>query len=176
MTATTSKRSSEDRQRVFFALWPDAATARALAERVGELGIQGRAVAPERLHLTLAFYGACDVATRDALFERAATVEGDAFEMVFDRVGYFGRSRAVWLGASSPPRAVFELAASLVDRQRIDPPAFKPHITLQRRAERPDTDSITPVHAAFDSFTLTVSGDHGRPGSYQHLGRWPLGV
>lgn len=163
-------------QRVFFALWPSVDTAAVLRERADALGLAGRPVAAERLHLTLAFHGRCQPETITRLAERAARVEVPALMLGFDRVGFFSRSQTVWLGASEPPTAVYELAEYLAGDELVDRQAFKPHITVARRAERPTAGSIRPVCATFDSFTLTASGDGGGPGVYHTIGRWSLGA
>ncbi|WP_458527413.1 2'-5' RNA ligase family protein, partial [Onishia taeanensis] len=47
------------RHRLFLALWPDPAVREALSSTAGQahLACRGRPVAPEQLHLTLAFLG-----------------------------------------------------------------------------------------------------------------------
>lgn len=162
-------------QRVFFGLWPSVEVAETLRKRADGLAISGRPVATDRLHLTLAFHGHCDAAEIERLASRAGQTRCPAFDLVFDRVGFFPRSGVVWIGPGSPPSTVFELARSL-SGDRIDYSAFKPHITAYRRASQPETRSITPVRARFEQFCLVASGQAGRPGPYRKLASWPLKV
>lgn len=168
-----AKESGHGNRRVFFALWPEAPVAAAIDTRIAALEPGGRPVGRTRLHLTLAFHGACDNARIAKLQARAARLSVPRFELVLDRAGCFRRAGVVWLGASRPPAALARLARELAD-DAVDSPAFRPHITIARKARPFRPTSIAPIPWFVDRFSLVESGSHGAPGAYRRLGSWPL--
>ncbi|MES1935125.1 RNA 2',3'-cyclic phosphodiesterase [Salinisphaera hydrothermalis] len=161
------------RQRLFFALWPPADAAERIAEIGRTLDGPGAVVPCDKLHVTLAFHGACDPAGRDALLARAEHVTIAPFDLVFDRLDGFDKPRLIWLGLSRPPAALFELAEFL-RADTLDPRAFVPHITLQRRAGPISARPVAPIAWTAREFVLAESGARGVPGGYRILARWPL--
>jgi len=77
---------------------PDAVTAR-LA--LTQPGLPGRPVAPETMHLTLAFFGETDEATAGDLHAALGAVRCPGFDLWLDGVGAFGGAR---------PRSIHALA------------------------------------------------------------------
>ena len=69
-------------RRLFFALWPDPALQAAIAETGERIArtrkIEGRTIAPERLHLTLLFLGEVAADAEKRLIAAAGRVEGRA--------------------------------------------------------------------------------------------------
>ncbi|KQW89206.1 hypothetical protein ASC94_22445 [Massilia sp. Root418] len=136
--------------KLFFALWPDEDTRAALA------GLQplapGRAIAPAKLHLTLAFLGQQPAA---ALAPLLAILEGLAvpeLRLRIDCLGYFQRPRIAWAGMSTPPPALLALQAELMARleaagfSAATHGQFKPHVTLARDAQSaPPATPFAPV-------------------------------
>lgn len=127
--------------RLFFALWPDAATRAALASwsRTIQPLSGGRATRAETLHLTLAFLGATDAARLPALEAAAARIRTRPFVLALDEAGLWSANRIVWAGASSIGPALGELVADLraaltEAAVHFDPKPFVPHITLIRKA------------------------------------------
>jgi len=92
-------------RRLFFALWPDAATRAAIEARRDALGALSKRVVPAaNFHVTLVFLG-------DQPAERLASIEDDAerirprcrgFALRMDRFGWFARARVAWLGGQPP--------------------------------------------------------------------------
>lgn len=161
------------RQRLFFALWPPADVAERIAEIGRTLDGPGTTVPRDKLHVTLAFHGACDAAEREALIARAERVTIAPFDLVFDRLDGFDKPRLIWLGLSRPPAALFELAEFL-RADTLDPRAFVPHITLQRKAGPIAACPVEPIAWRAREFVLAESGAQGVPGGYRILARWPL--
>ena len=136
--------------KLFFALWPDEDTRAALA-RLQPLA-PGRAIAPAKLHLTLAFLGQQPAA---ALAPLLAILEGLAvpeLRLRVDTLGYFQRPRIAWAGMSAPPPALAAMQAELMARLQeagfsaATHGEFKPHITLAREAKTaPPETSFEPV-------------------------------
>jgi 2'-5' RNA ligase len=153
-----------DKQRLFFALRPDAGTRAALARVAGNIPKdQGRAVNIDNLHITLSFIGEVDGERRACLEQAAAGAAIVPFTLSLDRLGYFAKTRVVWLGASSTPPELTEAVKSLNRALRRcghkpERRPFVPHVTLARKA-RPLRESIEfePVRWEVNRFSLMQS-------------------
>ena len=133
--------------RVFIALeLPDHMVAQVavLARQLGDR-ISGRLMKPDTYHLTLAFLGELDEQqVRDAMAALDdAAVDRAAIPLVPDGLGKFGKPHdaTLWLGISTA-QELMDLAeavrAELAARDLpFDRKAFRPHITLARRAKLP---------------------------------------
>jgi len=170
---------SRDRHRVFFALWPDDATrsaiSRATRSAVQESG--GRPIAKERLHLTVAFLGELTAAGLDAA-RAVPPISVGAFELTLGALGVWPESKVLWLAPLDPPEALMELEARLWGRLgergfRAADRAYRPHVTLARRARPPDA-RVEPVRWAVSELALVESFPAGRRAHYEVLERWPL--
>ncbi|NDV11246.1 RNA 2',3'-cyclic phosphodiesterase [Crenobacter caeni] len=171
--------------RLFFAAWPDDACRHWLDQQVERLhdACHGRQVPPRQLHLTLAFVGEVDPARLCDVYavgERVAA-EAEACRLRLARL-------AVWpngIGCALPARVPGRLArlaralngaladAGLPHEAR----AFKPHLTLLRKAQAgeagvPHPDA--PALFAVDHLSLVVSRLTRSGPIYQELRRWPL--
>ncbi len=137
---TTEPRApSSEAARLFLALWPGAAAREALQQwRDAWHWPAGAApVRDDKLHLTLHFIGNVP---RDRLseIEAALAVPFAAFDLAFGRATLWPHGLAVLQSLSTPARLI-ELHASLREAlQRRQLPtedrAFRPHVTLARRA------------------------------------------
>jgi 2'-5' RNA ligase len=117
--------------RLFFASWPCAGVAAALARWAGEVGkaCGGRATRQELIHLTLSFLGDADpVAARDL----ARSVRCAASSFPLERSRYWAHNRIVWVGPAQTPPALAQLARSLGEQRE-----FGAHVTLIRDARAP---------------------------------------
>lgn len=167
--------------RVFFALWPDADTAAVIDQAADVLGCGGRRIKRERLHLTLAFIGLIEQSAISDLCYQAVAVPVPPFTLVLDRIGYFKKPQLLWLGSSSTPPELTELAAAVsglsgASAGNAPASAFRPHVSLARRAKRPnDMARVTPIKWRVREFCLVESGRDGTPGGYSVQSRWRLG-
>ncbi len=125
--------------RLFFALWPDEALRRALADRVQPLlpADLGRPVPPQNLHVTLAFLGNVAPDRIPLLEGLAEKLAWPAVDVVFDRLGVWPKARLLCLEAATPPEALIAAVAQLHDSLReagfeIERRPFRMHITLVR--------------------------------------------
>jgi len=102
-------------RRVFFALWPDPGWCEPLLDAAQPLlaGAAGRPLAQVDLHVTLCFVGAVDEPMVERLRERAASIESDGFELLFDAFEYWPRARILAATCSSAPAAADALASAL---------------------------------------------------------------
>ena len=170
---------------LFFAVVPDpvdAARLHAHARRVeGRLGVAGRALEPERLHVTLHLVGGYVDEPAQVEIARwcraAAAVRRAPFEVVFDRVASFGGEGHPLVFTSSDGAGLQALHETLgmalantgerIKRQRITP-----HMTLSYRGKRLAETAIEPVRWHADELVLIDShvGEH----VHEVIGRWPL--
>jgi RNA 2',3'-cyclic 3'-phosphodiesterase len=128
-------------RRVFFALWPDPGwQQRLLAAVSGPMAAcGGRPVAGVDLHVTLCFVGAATEADLSGLCERAATLQSAEFELEFDALEYWSRSRVLAVTCTHLPEAAAALAGALRSAAcslwlRPSEQALRPHVTLVRAA------------------------------------------
>ena len=177
--AETAAAAEPRRRRVFFALWPDAATRSSLvrATRRAVRLCGGRPIAKDRLHITVAFLG--ELAAED--FERARTVmpiQVGAFDLTLDTLGLWPQARVLWLAGRSVPPALNELERRLWDALgqlgfAREPRIYRPHLTLARRA-RPVEEAVDPVQWHVAELALVESLPDGRNIHYEVLESWPL--
>jgi 2'-5' RNA ligase len=128
--------------RLFFALWPDPATAGALLQR--QSAIAGKLVQLDRLHLTLAFLGPRPAAELPALRRILQRVPARSMTLELDLYGYFNGPRIAWAGMRTPPPPLLQLQHALMAElmaEKIFHPGraerFRPHVTLARKALPP---------------------------------------
>ena len=163
--------------RLFFAVWPEPAAARALA-RVGEslAGLAGgKPVPAEKIHMTLAFLGSLDEEEVGGAVAAAAGVKSAPISMAIDSVGSFRRAGVGWAAPSQPCAELASLqealAAGLRARGfRLEDRAFTPHATLVRKIGKPVPRAPMPgIRWRSRALTLVEStGD----GSYEVVESW----
>jgi 2'-5' RNA ligase len=167
------------RQRLFFALWPDAGVRDALAELAARL--PARTVAPDNLHITLAFVGLRTAEERDCMERAAAAVEEASFSLVLDYLGAFPKNQAQWVGTQHTPGALKRLVDALgtallpcgVERETR---RFTPHVTLARHVKNPIFQSIDePIEWKIGEFVLAQSLQDDAGVYYKIISRWALG-
>jgi len=167
------------RRRLFFALWPDEPTrhavVRATRRAVRECG--GKPTPRSNIHVTLAFLGPVDAEdlARIVVLEPPPCAP---FELVLDRLGYWERSRVLWLAPSEAPAVLRSLERDLWDRLvalgfERERKAYAPHVTLARKARGVDDDVgrvVWPVHG----IALVESQTGPRHSRYTVLKSWPF--
>lgn len=170
-------------KRLFFALWPDDKTRRAIQEATRTLvqHCDGRPVPPENFHVTLAFLGQQPGDLLDDITAVARDIlVGDLkLELELDKLGYWPKPRVVWLGSSAKSRSLDSLAASLwagLEGLGVAPDkrALYPHITLCRKARRPPPLNLSRTLAwRADNFVLVQSVTAERGAQYTVLEQFP---
>lgn len=167
--------------RLFFALWPPAQTARALAAWAREVqqGAGGRATAEEAIHLTLAFLGEADA---DRATAAARRVRGEIFELPIDTCRYWPHNNIVWVGSRAMSNALKNLVGSLHRTLRgeafvLEERPFAAHVTLIRKASPPEALPELPSVAWPVTELVLVRSTPAAAGSrYEILERFPLGA
>jgi RNA 2',3'-cyclic 3'-phosphodiesterase len=135
--------------RLFFALWPDDATASALMQLQSPM--RGRTIPYANLHLTLVFLGQQPAARLPEFKDILARLPRTDISLILDRLGYFQRKRIAWVGPSEAPGALLALQSALVQSLRDRAVVFnsehnyKPHVTLARDASLPADMTFDPI-------------------------------
>lgn len=130
--------------RLFFALWPDAATRAVLADTTQALCGHGvRPTHSENLHMTLVFLGTVPSALETRLcqaIDAPRAISTSAFDLHLDHVGTWKRTAVHWLGPAVLPPVLSELVFDLRRRcddagVQYDRRVYRPHVTFARTAQ-----------------------------------------
>ncbi|QUJ67050.1 RNA 2',3'-cyclic phosphodiesterase [Photobacterium sp. GJ3] len=142
---------------------------------------RGRVVPDANLHLTLAFLGQVTEAQQQQLIQATEQLTIPAFNVVFNFIRYWKRSRVIWMGAEQSPPALLQLAEQLGEIAEAtglprDTRQYTPHITLKKNVrQRPVLDSLSPdFHFHFQRFGLYISEVDGPGVRYRLVNQWPL--
>jgi 2'-5' RNA ligase len=173
--------SESERQRLFFALWPDDATRDALI-RSGKWFYRhwgGRRMRADTLHITLSFLGSTPGEQLEVLFACADAVQTDAFDLILDHAGYWRHNRIGWLGTSQTPPQYLELVSALnAVLQRagfpVDLRPHVPHVTLLRNTAGGEAPACIPIRWPISDFVLVSSRTESDGAHYEVIRRWPL--
>jgi RNA 2',3'-cyclic 3'-phosphodiesterase len=165
--------------RLFFALWPPAGAARALAEWANAVRNEtgGRAIAPETIHLTLAFLGEADP---DGAIAAARRVRGKSFGLPVDDARYWRHNRIVWVGPQTMPEPLRQLAADvrrelLLEKFAMEEREFAAHATLIRKAGAPKSLPPLPIlDWPAREFVLVRSAPASGGSRYEVIERFPM--
>jgi 2'-5' RNA ligase len=162
--------------RYFFAVWPPAKTAAALAQWASVL--EGRVTPAAKIHLTLAFLGT--VAAEKAI-AAARRVEGRSHVLPIERTGYWRHNKIVWAGPRETPSALAALVESLhLELYRaeyiLERRPYAAHVTLARGAAPPRRElaPLPKVEWPVAEFTLVRSTNSAKGSVYEALERFPL--
>ena len=171
--------------RLFFALWPDKAARKALAQLAVEIARDGHGRVPREsnLHLTLAFLGDVPAQRIDALVALGARVSATSgpFPLALERVG--GTSyRIAWIAPAEIAEPLHALQSALAEalaaedfpRERR---MFRPHVTLARDCTRSTRHGrIPPIGWRVERLSLVASTLQSGGSEYREIGGWPLGA
>lgn len=170
-----------DRQRMFLALWPDAAVRKSFVEIRSAMHFRrGRMVHPLDLHITLVFLGMVDAVQLPCVEAVAGRQDGDAFDLSIDHTGYWPRARVAWCGPAEVPLPLQSLVDGLQRDLRacgFEPEArpYRPHVTLARDARGGATGPLVPpVVWPCNRFVLVTSTGAREPPRYEVVRQWPL--
>ena len=120
-------------------------------------------MAPDNLHITLCFIGEVDRRQLHLFAEAAEDVRAEATTLVLDRLGYFARSRILWLGCTRTPAPLQDMVASLNNAlskrgYRPERRPFQAHVTLLRNAKPlRQLPRFPPVDWRINGFVLVES-------------------
>jgi 2'-5' RNA ligase len=173
--------------RLFFAIFPDPATAADIARQAGVFRaahqLNGRLLSPERFHITLHHLGDHAGVRRDIVAmagEAAEAITIAPFEVAFDRAASFhngGNNPFVLQGGEGlEALKAFQrdlgLAMARAGLGKLADKSFTPHVTLLYDRRLVAEQAIAPIRWTAGSFTLV----HSLLGRTEHvaLGNWPL--
>jgi 2'-5' RNA ligase len=175
--------------RLFFALFPDDDVAVEIAELTrrlrGELGLKGKPIATDRLHVTLHFLGDFPGLPKEIIASASAAAESltsHQFEVMFDRVMSFAgkpHNRPFVLrggdGLVGLTRFQGELAMAMAksgQAARAPRASFTPHVTLLYDDLTVAEQPVASVRWTVRELVLVHSVlDQNR---HVHLARWSL--
>jgi RNA 2',3'-cyclic 3'-phosphodiesterase len=167
-------------ERLFFALWPDDAARRRIAEDISPTLQAGKAQRPDQWHVTVVFLGDIEAHRKPAVLACAGRAQVPAFTLRFDAVEYWRRARVVCLTASVTPAPLAELAARLRAALQesnfpLDTRPLRPHVTLARKVNSaPARAGTQPIAWPVDRFTLVRSVTDPAGSRYEPLHWWNL--
>lgn len=166
--------------RLFFALWPDDNSRRALATEAQRLApcCGGYPLPAANMHITLGFLGGVDDVRAEALAALVRDWPSVQGEWRLDALGHFPQPHIVWAGSHAPDPTLSAHHAELwqaLSRYGFSPPqrSFTPHVSLVRKAERPAPAGAlsAPVVWRYDHLALVESRRHGENSYYRTLSR-----
>ncbi len=169
--------------RLFFALWPPAATVAALAAWAEEAQKQtgGRLTRPESIHLTLAFLGEVAEERVENAIRAAKSVRGERHALPIEHARVWSHNHVAWVGPKQTPAALESVVQSLRAQLRsegfvLESRPFAAHLTLVRKAKRPTRLPPLPqVEWPVDEFTLVRSSLSRNGSTYEVIARFPIG-
>jgi type IV pilus assembly protein PilA len=163
--------------RLFFAVWPPAASARALAEWARQAGraTGGRTTAEGNIHLTLAFLGEADEAKAAAAARR---VKGEAHELPIEEARQV--RDMVWVAPRETPAPLLELFKKLefalyANDFALERQPFAAHVTLIRKARAAALPALPKVDWPVREFSLVRSEISSKGAKYEVAERFSLG-
>jgi RNA 2',3'-cyclic 3'-phosphodiesterase len=164
--------------RIFFAVWPPADTARALARWALETQRQtgGSATQESKIHLTLAFLGDAD---HERAIRAARRVQGAAHALPIEQARYWRDNRIVWAGPRETPPPLLALFKQLElqlykEDFMLERRPFAAHVTLIRKARAAALPPLPAVDWPVFEFVLVRSALSAAGSSYEVLERFPL--
>jgi len=164
--------------RLFFALWPPAEAARALARWAHEAqrATGGKTIDEAKIHLTLAFLGEADPA---GAIRAARKVKSVRHALPIEEARYWRESGIVWAGPRETPPALKALVESLglqLYREEfiLERRPFAAHVTLIRKARAAKLPPLPALDWPVDEFLLVRSSLSPAGSTYEPLERFAL--
>ncbi len=164
--------------RIFFAIWPPAAAARALAQwaREAQRLTGGTLTAEEKIHLTLAFLGEADH-TRAIAAGRC--VQAEPHTLPVEEARYWRDNHIVWAGPRDTPAPLAELFKRLElalykEDFILERRPFAAHVTLIRKARAAQLPPLPAIDWPVREFLLVRSKLSSAGSAYEPLERFAL--
>jgi 2'-5' RNA ligase len=164
--------------RLFFALWPPAETADALAAwaHAAQRLTGGRPTDAAKIHLTLAFLGDADPRRAVIAARRAA---GAVHDLPIEHARHWRENNIVWAGPRETPLALAALFKSLsleLYREEfiLERRPFAAHVTLIRKARAARLPPLPAVEWPVREFLLVRSSLSSKGSTYEPLEHFAL--
>lgn len=164
--------------RIFFAVWPPAAAAHALAQwaREAQRSTGGRATEESKIHLTLVFLGAADPGKA---IRAAGRAQGVAHSLPIEQAKHWPRNDIVWAGPRETPSPLLDLFRKLEfelykDDFALERRPFAAHVTLIRKARAASLPPLPALDWPVREFMLVRSALSSKGSTYEPLERFSL--
>ncbi len=181
MISDNSSSTTTETRRLFLALWPPPELAHELYALAGKnLRARGRRVAPENIHLTLAFLGSVDASFRQCAEQAASTLHVAAFTLVLEEIGCWPRTGILWAGTGQTPQPLLTLVQGLFAGlsgcgYQPEKRPYAAHLTLARKVHRwKENRRIGPLPWDVTQFCLVQSRTQPEGAHYEILRTWEL--
>jgi len=165
--------------RIFFAIWPPADAARALAQwaREAQRKTGGKPTDESKIHLTLAFLGEADP---ERALRAAGKVQGAAHSLPIEEARYWRENHIVWAGPRETPpplRALFDTLSIELYREQfiLERRPFAAHVTLIRKARAATLLPPPALDWPVREYLLVRSSLSSNGPTYEPLERFALG-
>lgn len=170
-------------ERLFFALWPDAATRADIARRLPAWseGLDGRLQRPDQWHVTLAFLGNVGSEHRDALLEAGARLTLPPCQLRFELFEHWRKPQVACLVATVVPAPLVHFVGQLRTAVTtlgfdLESRPFRPHVTIARKVQSADDFAVTPpVLWRTTGFALVRSVSAPAGSRYEPVHCWNCG-
>lgn len=164
--------------RIFFAAWPPAEAAGALARWAQKVQSRtgGRLTDESKIHLTLAFLGQADP---QKAVSAARRVNGKAHSLPIEEARYWRENHIVWVGPRQTPpplQALFEQLSVELHREdfTLERRPFAAHVTLIRKARAAKLPPLPALEWPVREFLLVRSALSSKGSTYEPLERFSL--
>jgi 2'-5' RNA ligase len=164
--------------RIFFAVWPPAETARALAQwaREAQRGTGGKPTDEAKIHLTLAFLGDADA---QRAIGAARRVTANTHGLPIEQASYWRHNQIVWVGPRETPpplQALFDRLSEELYREEfiLERRPFAAHVTLVRKARAAALPPLAALDWPVREFLLVRSSLSSKGSTYEPLERFAL--
>lgn len=166
---STPEKNRHKTLRLFFALLPDEKTQKELQH--WQAYVSGKKTPLENLHLTLFFLGNQPEKHLPAFRRFMDRTLFEPFEIRLDKIGYFPKIGLSWAGPSVTPSTLaslfqqtrqFLVPAYLKDKNEH----FRPHVTLARHSDKPETVITSPIEWNVTRFVLMESSPGNASGKH----------
>jgi 2'-5' RNA ligase len=168
-------------RRLFLACWPDQALQDLLYSLAQRLQKKhgGRKTARENIHLTLIFLGQVQQHREQQLRNQLRTLDVKQFDLELDEAGAFTHCRINWVGPRIIPKGLKDLHQALKHISHdlgfhTGERAYKPHVSLLRKAKTRPEHAIDPIPWKVDRYCLIESKLKGNGVQYEILEEFQL--
>ena len=151
-------------RRLFLACWPDQTLQELLDSLAQRLQKKhgGRKTARENIHLTLIFLGQVQQHREQQLRKQLRTLDVKQFDLELDEAGAFTHCRINWVGPRIIPKGLKDLHQALKHISHdlgfhTEERAYKPHVSLLRKAKTQPEHAIEPIPWKVDRYCLIES-------------------
>ncbi|WP_428354812.1 RNA 2',3'-cyclic phosphodiesterase [Methyloprofundus sp.] len=165
-------------KRLFFALWPSDETRKQLNSFNQSIAQNGlRKLKADNLHITLLFLGNTCAITEILLRKKADSIRVQPFVLTLDQLEFWRKAKVLCLTTAQydPQLGLLVDALNQLAEQcamHIEERAYKPHITLARKAQKLIDIKVLPIQWQADSFCLIESCSTAEGVHYQVLQSW----